>query len=289
INIRSRAVDDSGNLETPSAGINVTVDPRPCPCSIWTASTVPLNPSNSDPNAVEVGVKFRSSVAGFISGVRFYKGPLNTGTHIGNLWTSTGTQLATATFTNESATGWQQVNFATPVAINANTTYVASYFAPAGGYASNNFYFFRQGVDNEPLRALADGEDGTNGVFLYAGSSSFPRQTFKSTNYWVDVVFSTTASVPPVANNDSYTVSQGQTLGVATPGVLGNDVAQNANPLSAIKASDPANGTVFFNSDGSFTYTPNASFSGTDSFTYRASDGTLTSAPATVTITVNPS
>jgi hypothetical protein len=289
INIRSRAVDDSGNLETPSIGVTVSVAPRTCPCSIWDASTVPQTPSASDTSPVEVGVKFRSSVAGFITGVRFYKGPLNTGTHIGNLWTLTGTNLATATFTSESASGWQQVNFATPVAINANTTYIASYYAPVGRYSSNGLYFFRQGIDNEPLRALADGEDGANGVFLYAASSSFPTQTFNSTNYWVDVVFSTTANVPPVANNDSYTVSQGQVLGVAAPGVLANDVAQNPNPLSAIKASDPTNGGLFFNSDGSFTYTPNASFSGTDSFTYRASDGTLTSAPATVTITVNPS
>jgi hypothetical protein len=288
INIRSRAVDDSGNLETPSIGVTVNVAPRTCPCSIWNASTVPQTASTNDTNAVEVGVKFRSSVAGFISGVRFYKGPLNTGTHIGNLWTANGTNLARATFSSESASGWQQVNFATPVAISANTTYVASYFAPVGGYASNSLYF-RQGVDNEPLRALADGEDGANGVFLYAGVSSFPTQTFNSTNYWVDVVFSTTASVPPLANNDSYTVSQGQTLGVAAPGVLANDVAQNPNPLSAIKASDPTNGTLFFNSDGSFTYTPNPSFSGTDSFTYRASDGTLTSGLATVNITVNPS
>lgn len=220
--------------------------------------------------------------------MRFYKGPLNSGTHIGNLWTATGTLLATATFSSETSGGWQQVNFATPVAISANTTYVASYFAPAGGYSSSSLYF-RQGIDNEPLRALADGEDGSNGVFTYGGTSSFPTQTFNSSNYWVDIVFSTTANVPPVANNDAYTMNQGQVLGVAAPGVLANDVAENSNPLSAVKASDPTNGTVTLNSDGSFVYAPNASFSGTDSFSYRASDGTLTSAPATVTITVNPS
>ena len=90
----------------------------------------------ADPNAVSLGVKFRSDVNGFITGIRFYKGSANTGTHVGSLWTSGGQLLATATFTNETASGWQQANFATPVAITANTVYVASYHAPNGGYAA---------------------------------------------------------------------------------------------------------------------------------------------------------
>ena len=75
-------------------------------------------------------MKFRADQAGFITGIRFYKGSGNTGTHTGSLWTSTGTRLATVTFTGETATGWQQANFATPVAVTAGTTYVASYLAP---------------------------------------------------------------------------------------------------------------------------------------------------------------
>ena len=58
-----------------------------------------------------------------------------------HLWTNTGTLLGTATFTGESASGWQQVDFATPVPISANTTYVASYFAPNGHYSADNSYF----------------------------------------------------------------------------------------------------------------------------------------------------
>ena len=76
----------------------------------------PATPSDPDTSAVEVGVKFRSDVDGHVTGIRFYKGTGNTGTHVGHLWTPTGTLLATATFTGESATGWQQVTFATPVA-----------------------------------------------------------------------------------------------------------------------------------------------------------------------------
>ena len=75
-------------------------------------------------------MKFRSDVAGYVTGVRFYKAAGNTGTHVGNLWSSTGTRLATATFTGETASGWQQVTFSPPVAIAANTVYVASYHCP---------------------------------------------------------------------------------------------------------------------------------------------------------------
>jgi hypothetical protein len=80
----------------------------------------------NDPNSVELGFKFQASTNGSIMGVEFYKGPQNTGTHVADLWTATGTLLATATFTNETASRWQQVNFSNPVAITAGTTYVAS-------------------------------------------------------------------------------------------------------------------------------------------------------------------
>jgi hypothetical protein len=108
-----------------------------CPCTIWSASAAPVNPAENDPGAVEVGVKIRSDVNGFITGVRFYKGTANTGTHIANLWTTSGTRLATATFTNETATGWQQVTFASPVAIIDGTDYVASYHTNVGHYAGD--------------------------------------------------------------------------------------------------------------------------------------------------------
>ncbi len=80
-------------------------------------------------------MKFKADFDGWITGVRFYKAAANTGTHIGSLWTTNGTRLATATFTNESATGWQSVTFASPVAVTAGTTYVASYFTPTGHYS----------------------------------------------------------------------------------------------------------------------------------------------------------
>jgi hypothetical protein len=95
--------------------------------------------------------------------------------------------LASATFTNETASGWQQVNFAVPVAITANTLYVASYHTDVGMYSVTRPYF-TTAYNNAPLRAPATGSVGGNGVYRY-GASGFPTQTYQSTNYWVDVVF----------------------------------------------------------------------------------------------------
>ena len=161
--------------------------------TIWPSNPVPAIVDGGDPGAVELGVKFRSDVAGFITGLRFYKASTNTGTHIGNLWSTAGTKLATATFSGETPSGWQQVNFASPVAVQANTVYVASYFAPNGHYSGNLNGFAGQGVDTPPLHALADGVSGANGVYGYGAASVFPVNTYQSLNYWVDVVFTTSA------------------------------------------------------------------------------------------------
>ncbi len=185
----SRAVDDSSNLETPSSGVNLTVTEHDCPCQGWNSSTVPALPDSGDGTAGEFGVKFRSDYSGYISGIRFYKSTANTGTHVGNLWTSSGTLLATATFTGETASGWQQVNFANPVAIAANTTYAASYFAPVGHYSAQPDYFATSGLDDPPIHLLANGVDGPDGVYAYRSQSGFPISSYNSTNYWVDVVF----------------------------------------------------------------------------------------------------
>jgi N,N-dimethylformamidase beta subunit-like protein/uncharacterized protein DUF4082/Big-like domain-containing protein len=158
--------------------------------SIWSPASVPGNPIENDRAGVELGLKFRSDVDGFISGVRFYKGgAANGGTHVGHLWTSAGTLLGTATFTGETTSGWQQASFSTPIPITANTTYVVSYFAPQGNYASDSGYFASTGVNNGPLHALSNAQAGGNGVYRYGSQARFPTDTFASSNYWVDVVF----------------------------------------------------------------------------------------------------
>jgi hypothetical protein len=191
VTLRSRAVDDSGNLQGPVATRSVTVTAGACPCTAFPASATPAVASDPDTATVNLGVKFRVDSAGFITGIRFYKGSGNTGTHVGALWSAGGTLLASATFVNETGSGWQQVDFASPVAVSANTTYVASYRAPNGRYAADTGYFAGAGVDNGALHLLRDDvSSGGNGVYAYGGTSVlFPSSTFQATNYWVDVVF----------------------------------------------------------------------------------------------------
>jgi len=206
--IMSRATDDSGNIESPSAGVAVTVNPRHCPCSLLPTSATPA--ASSDTSSVELGVKFTADVGGYVSAIKFYKPSTDTGTHVASLWTSAGSLIAQGTFTNETASGWQTFTFPTPVPVSANTVYVASYHAPSGNYPATAG-FFTQADDVWPLHAPA----GSNGVYSYGSSSVFPTQTFNAANYWVDVVYNNnfvaagapgvTSSVPaPGATNSSF-------------------------------------------------------------------------------------
>ena len=170
----------------------------PCPCSIWSSSDTPAIPAQDDALPIELGVQFRSDDVGYITGVRFYKGPGNTGPHYGHLWTTSGTLLGTATFTNETDSGWQEATFPTPIAITANTTYIASYHAPSGHWSLTTGGLSSE-VYNQPLRALANGDVSPgNGIFTYGPTGSFPNYTDGSSNYWVDVVFSSDITPPTV-------------------------------------------------------------------------------------------
>jgi hypothetical protein len=157
--------------------------------TLWSSLTVPGVVDAGPDSSVELGVKFQSDVNGSITGIRFYKASTNTGTHVANLWTSSGTLLATATFAGETASGWQQVLFSSPVPITANTVYVASYHTLNGHYSFDSNYFGSAGLDNPPLHALANGVSGGNGVYAYGTTSVFPSGTYNATNYWVDVIF----------------------------------------------------------------------------------------------------
>lgn len=195
----SGATNTTGQVQSAPYSWTFTTAAAPvCPCSIFSSTATPATANTADGSAVQLGMKFRSDVPGNVTGIRFYKGSTNTGTHTGYLWTGTGSLLASLTFTGESASGWQQASFASPVAISANTTYVVSYFAPKGSYSSNSNYF-TAAVDKGPLHALADGSDGGNGVYRY-GNTAFPTDSWNKSNYWVDVVMSVTALPAPAVS-----------------------------------------------------------------------------------------
>ncbi len=195
--LRTRAVDDSANLEVPGVGRTVNVS---CSCSIWgNAITPPAgNTDSGDASSIELGVRFRSDTFGQITGLRFYKASANTGTHIGSLWSESGTLLSQVVFTSETASGWQRATFSSPVQIEPNTTYIASYHAPNGHYAASSDYLYRKPApgpnggsiaDGGPLHAERSTDTSPNGLFAYGSGATFPTGSYRATNYWVDVEF----------------------------------------------------------------------------------------------------
>ncbi|WP_157441237.1 DUF4082 domain-containing protein [Actinoplanes awajinensis] len=185
ITVSVTATDTTGIKMTSARAWKFTTSPGSGTVStLFANGDAPATVATDDAQPVSLGVKFSASANGSVVGVRFYKGPGNTGTHTGSLYLATGgAPIATATFADETATGWQYVYFATPVPVTAGTTYVASYYAPFGDYAVTSQYFSSDHV-NAPLTGPA----GDNGVYAY-GSDTFPSGSYKSTNYWVDPLF----------------------------------------------------------------------------------------------------
>ncbi|MEU8103037.1 DUF4082 domain-containing protein [Nonomuraea muscovyensis] len=225
--------------------------------SLWNQQATPAVVAQPDGQPVTLGVKFRSAAKGTISGVRFYKSPQNTGTHVGSLWSSGGDLLATATFADETASGWQEVTFSTPVEISANTTYVASYHTNTGRYSINRPGFGGP-VTNGPLTAPSSGAAGGNGVYTYGATNAFPAETYQATNYWVDVVFQPSDSLwnkaatpAELSNPDNQPITVGAKFEASTGGEVygirffkgplntGTHVASLWNATGELLASTP--------------------------------------------------
>jgi hypothetical protein len=292
--LKSRAVDDSGNLEAPGAGISVTVAAgtsislfNPAAVSPWGLRNAPavVGPAN-DANAVELGIMFQVSQVGQVTGLRFYKNPWNTGVHVGNLWSATGTLLASSPFTGETPSGWQTVTLPSSITISANTTYIASFHSTGGHYSNDDNYFASQRVSG----ALKAPPTGGGGVFAYgSGSSVFPANNDGPTNYWADVVFApASGALPPVANNDSgFTTAPNTALAIPAASLLANDTDPNGFTLTVNGVSNPTGGTVAYDTiNQTVTFTPTTNYAGNASFNYTVTNGQQTSPPALVSLTV---
>ena len=178
--------DTAGGTASANVTMSVAASSALTAASLFSPTSTPTNIAENDPSAVELGVKFTSTKAGTITGMQFYKSPQNTGTHTAELWNSAGTLLATATFANETASGWQSVTFANAVAIAAGETDIASYHTNTGFYSGDANYFATAHT-NGSLTAPSSTASGGNGVYAYGSTSTFPTNTFGATNYWVDV------------------------------------------------------------------------------------------------------
>ncbi|MEU0881545.1 DUF4082 domain-containing protein [Lentzea sp. NPDC005914] len=258
-----KASDTAGNaMPLTNSWFFTTSGVGACPCTLFNDSVVPASPSVSDTNAVELGMRITPDTNGWITGVRFYKGTGNTGTHTGSLWSTTGTRLATGTFSGETATGWQKLTFANPVQVSANTTYIVSYYAPNGRYAGDVNYFGAD-VDNAPLHSPANGSL-KNGLFKYGAGGGFPVDSYQAGNYYVDAVFTNVAppdttaptvvstapanGVTSVPTTTSVSVTFDEAIDPATPSV-------NLVPTGGVGAS-VAGSSTYDPATRTWTFTP---------------------------------
>jgi N,N-dimethylformamidase beta subunit-like protein/uncharacterized protein DUF4082/fibronectin type III domain protein/Big-like domain-containing protein len=246
--IESRAVDDSGNLESPTDATSVNVN---CPCTLWSTSQTPGTPDAGDTTGIEVGVKFQSTTYGQITGLRFYKSSLNTGTHIGSIWTSSGQLLTQATFSSETASGWQTVSFSQPVTVVPNTTYVAAYLAPNGHESGDDGYFYPApspfqvgGADysSPPLSAVSN-SSSVNGLYSYSSTSTFPSNTFSAANYWVDPIFVPIQAPGQVTNVTGTPGFDSVSLSWSAPSSGGAPTQYTITPYIGSTAQTPVNVT----------------------------------------------
>ncbi len=273
-----------GRGGTDQANVSLTVDPGPAGQSLFAANEGPTGGSIQENSPLELGMKFTASVSGTVTGIRFYKAAGDTGPHTGSIWSASGTLLATISFADESASGWQTAAFSNPLQITAGTTYVASYHT-TGSYVATSGYF-NSAHTNGALTGLA----GANGVYSYGSGTTFPTSSYQSSNYWVDVVFnqSTTNTAPVAANDNGYTTYSNTALSIAAASLLANDHDADGDPLSITGANGAVNGTVAFNSQtNTVTFTPTAGYTGVASFSYSIADGHGGTSSATVSLTVN--
>jgi Domain of unknown function (DUF4082) len=215
------------------------------PVSIYPTGTKPAQTEAYDRKSIELGVRFSTSVNGTIVALKFYKASINTGVHTGTLWTNTGAKLASGTFSKESASGWQTLTLAKPVAVTAGTNYVASYHAPIGRYSETQQQFLRgRTVGNSLIKA-------TGGVYTYSAAAKFPTTSWNSSAYGVDVSFlagkgAVTASGPtstPPTPTAPISTSSTPTK-TTTPSPTPTKSTTASSPVSAPSSTKPATSTA---------------------------------------------
>jgi len=156
---------------------------------IWPAPPAPLPATNEDAPGVTLGVRFQSSVAGFVKGVRFFSPdavPVTPGNFTGQLYNETGTLLASGTYTGVTVDSWNELLFTNPILITPGTTYIASYHTQSNNYVAT-VGGLAAPVVNGNLTALAGG-----GVYVYGAAPAFPTNAGNN-NYWSDVIFASSS------------------------------------------------------------------------------------------------
>ena len=229
-------------------------------------------PSGAGEPSVELGVKFTSSKAVNIVGVRVYR--VDGGAVTGALWGADGTrQAGPASFSGSSTNIWQDAPFSAPVAITPGQTYVASYQAPTPSYAFEHDFFTNSAYTVGPITALDSQTSGGNGVFDYCSPDCFPSRTFEDSNYWVTPLwaYNFTGFYQPVDNKPTWNIANagsGVPVKFSLGGNQGLDVLKSGYPkatpvacpnstvpLDAIEATTTSNsGLTYDASADQYTY-----------------------------------
>lgn len=153
------------------------------PETLWGDTRPPRVDVEADPKSVELGTVFAPRADGQVLGIRYWSSSMTTEGHVGNLWDGDGSLLATADFDERTETGWRKVMFASPVEVSEGEKYTASYFAPEGNYSATVDSHEQSSSD---MLAVVP---GVSGRYTYSSTSTLPTSTWRSSQYWVDVLF----------------------------------------------------------------------------------------------------
>ncbi|MET4479969.1 DUF4082 domain-containing protein [Bradyrhizobium sp. F1.13.3] len=207
IRVNATYTDQLGTGENATSSATATVAAASATTLFTTQTPANTNATDGIGADYELGMRFTANASGAIQAIRYYKASNETGTHIGHIWSATGQELATVTFTNEGASGWQQQALATPLTITAGTTYVVS--VNINSYYVSTTQGFASGISNGGLNAPVGA-----GVFDYT-KGVFPSAIYQNANYFRDVVFAASGTQPtnhPGTVSISGTPTQNQTL-----------------------------------------------------------------------------
>ncbi|WGM18888.1 DUF4082 domain-containing protein [Paenarthrobacter sp. OM7] len=260
--IQARAIDDSANIGA-AVTRNLSLSG---PYSVF-GQTVPAVKDSGDGGAYEMGLRFTPSIDGFITGVRFYKSTANTGTHTGSLWSATGERLATTTFTNETASGWQTALFSQAVPVAAGQKYTVSYWAPNGHYATKDHQWASFGSTDAPLKVA--GGFGAEPAGVYSTSPGFPTTSFNGGNYFADALFSTVDSSPmTVSGHTPIPSSSSVSVNTKVSAVFSKPVTAASVQLTLQSPSGPVAGTTAYDAaTRRATFTPSSALAFSTQFT----------------------
>ncbi|GAA0442450.1 DUF4082 domain-containing protein [Actinoplanes campanulatus] len=287
--VRARGIDDSGNIGTSPAVRTFDLNG---PTTLF-GQRIPQVPVADDGSAVTLGTKFTPSTDGTVTGVRFYKGSGNSGSHTGSVWSSTGQLLRTGSFADETATGWQRLKFSKPLTVTKGTTYIVGYYAPNGRYAADDRFFSSLDWKSGPLTAPRGRTSDGNGLFR-AGNGVPVIASSTDANYYVDVTFvDGETAAPTVLTTAPEDAEIGVALGAQPMAVFSKPLATSsiAFTLRRPDGTTVPGATVYDADTRSVTFRPSASLDTAVDYTARVTAQDLqgvASTPLEWTFTTTP-